>query len=183
MGRPRFLTLGNAKEIPALQPVAEGGLKDLAVQQARQVQLLAGLVPDRQGADRHHVVFPEPGLEELVQVEGRPGGDQQLLVLEDVLDLLGQVGRRGVEGEVLPLERGQALAGGGLLHGGQEPAVGLAQHALEGLDVLVEVDAGLLGLVGVQVELEVLDVGDDGFPGEDGAHLLLEPAAVVVVGG
>src|SRR6218665_285197 len=105
---PVFLPLREAEDLPAFCACRQRSLKNRVVLQARQVELLATLLPYVQGAGVLGIVLPEPVLQHLGQMDRGPLADEQLIFLEHALDFLRPVLRAGVEREMLPLHFGQA---------------------------------------------------------------------------
>ncbi len=178
-----FLALCEAEEVTALCAGRQRLLEDAVVLQARQIKLLAALLPDVQCNRVLGVSFPEPVLEYRGQVNRSPFGDQQLVFLQHALDFLRQVLRARVDLEMFPLDLGQALTGTRLLHRRDDPLVSLTDHPAQGLIGVLQALAGLARLQLVQIELHFPDVAHDGLPCQGRAHLIFEPADAVVIGG
>jgi hypothetical protein len=116
---PLFAAIGNAKEVTRGHARCDGCPQSVGFAKSWQVEVAACLLPRLQGADRRRVILPEPRLKHLCQVDRRPLGDEKLMLFEHLLDLLCAIHRSRIDLEVVPLDFANALAGLGLLQGGQ----------------------------------------------------------------
>jgi hypothetical protein len=114
------------------------------------------------GIDVQAIVFPEPGLEQIRQMNRRPTADEKFVFLQDMLDRLGQVLTATWNRFFLPEQLAQRLTGNSVLPWRQDPTVGLAYTGAQAVLRLGLAVFRFFCLVLVQVQS--IDISDDALP-------------------
>ncbi len=161
-----FLAIRYAEEVARRDARSDGVAQNVVIFEPGQIEVAAGLLPSIDCRHGRLAFLPEPRLQHLRQVDGSPLCDEKLVLAQNLLDLFGAVDRGRIDLEVIPLQVANTLAWLDLLQWRQEPLVGLAHHAAQGLRRLVVAVAGQLALVDVEVEAPLLYVVDNGLPGQ-----------------